>query len=254
MQLTPVVHLAGSGALGLGLTDPYDCNAYLVDCGDTCALIDTGAGYQIDALVTEIHRSGFSPGQVAALLLTHEHADHSGGAATLQELTGAPVFATPLTAQRVMSADEINGSLDDARRSGSFPKNYEFRAVPVDNLITPGEPITIGTRAFSAIPTPGHCAGHCSFVLNADGLAHLFSGDALLPGGQIVLQAIADCSVAESVASIHSLEPLHTDLLLAGHLAPVLSRGHHHVALALERIRSGHLPHQLRLPGQLLSE
>ena len=80
MQLTTDIHLVGSGMLGLSLTDEYDCNVYLLDGGTECALVDIGAGHRLQPLLDEIDRDGPDPGRIARILLTHKHADHSGGA------------------------------------------------------------------------------------------------------------------------------------------------------------------------------
>jgi glyoxylase-like metal-dependent hydrolase (beta-lactamase superfamily II) len=248
MQLTPTVHLVGSGLLGLNLSDDYDCNAYLVDCGSEWILVDSGAGYRTQSLLEEINQSGGPVSQITRILLTHEHADHSGGVSTLRELTGATVYATAATAAAVEDVERFIRYLDGARRSGSYPVDYLFQGFEVDEILTPGESLQVGDTHVDVIATPGHCEGHCSFVIKRDQRVHLFAGDALLPGGQIVLQAIDDCSVSDSVMSIEALEPTKPDLLLAGHLAPVLRDGHRHIEFALSRVRRGLLPHQLVLP------
>ena len=248
MQLTPTVHLVGSGLLGLNISDEYDCNAYLVDCGSECVLVDTGAGYRLERLLEEINRSGCTPKQITRILLTHEHADHCGGVAALRELTGAMVYASAAAATAVEDAERFNRTLDGARRSGSYPGDYVFSGFEVDHLLSPGEPLLVGDTRIEVIATPGHCQGHCSLLIERDQHVHLFSGDALLPGGQIVLQAIDDCSVSDSVMSIEALERTKPDLLLAGHLAPVLRDGHRHIEFALARVRRGLLPEQLVIP------
>jgi len=242
------VHLVSSGLLGLNISDEYDCNAYLVDCGGEWVLVDTGAGYRLERLLEEIDRSGCTPTQITRILLTHEHADHCGGVAALRELTGALVYASAATAAAVKDTERFNRTLDGARRSGSYPDDYAFTGFEVDHRFSPGEPLVVGDTRIEVIATPGHCHGHCSLVIERDEHVHLFSGDALLPGGQIVLQAIDECSVSDSVTSIAALEPTKPDLLLAGHLAPVLRDGHRHIEFAMTRVRRGLLPEQLVIP------
>src|SRR6516164_10716070 len=55
----------------------YGRNAIVVDPGDAMPVLDA---LQRDNL------------QLAAILVTHHHADHTGGVAALHEATGAPVF------------------------------------------------------------------------------------------------------------------------------------------------------------------
>ncbi|RME34987.1 MAG: MBL fold metallo-hydrolase, partial [Gammaproteobacteria bacterium] len=58
----------GSGSRG---------NATLLQSGGTLLLIDCGFGLREAG--RRLARLGVSPGEVSALLLTHEHGDHAGG-------------------------------------------------------------------------------------------------------------------------------------------------------------------------------
>ncbi len=93
--------------------------------------------------------------QLDTILITHHHADHTGGVAALREATGARVIGPahepmPEPLQRV-SADEH-----------------------VDAL---------GLR-FEVIEVPGHTAGHIAFyAAQAEGSPLLFCGDTLFSGG-----------------------------------------------------------------------
>ncbi len=58
-------------------------NAYLINTGSRLILIDTGAGELLGAtsglLTSNLHAAGYRPDQIDTILLTHIHADHSGG-------------------------------------------------------------------------------------------------------------------------------------------------------------------------------
>jgi glyoxylase-like metal-dependent hydrolase (beta-lactamase superfamily II) len=245
MRLTSEIHLVGSGRNGLGLTDAFDCNVYLVDGGSEWALIDTGSGVELQPLLDQIESSGVELTDIGHILLTHKHADHSAGAAELQERTGARVYATAGTAAAVTDADTFNAGLERARRAGIYPSDFVFRAVQVTDVVTEGQTIAVGELTVRVVDTPGHCAHHCSFVLDSSAGANAFTGDALFPGGTILLQPILDCSIPETVATIEKLAALDLDALLAGHGAPVLSDGRRHGQIALDRIREGKIPLQL---------
>ena len=62
---------------------PTSINAYLIDTGTQRRLVDTGAGSLFGAsgghLLTSLRAAGYEPAQIDAVLLTHIHADHSGG-------------------------------------------------------------------------------------------------------------------------------------------------------------------------------
>lgn len=86
MKLLPSIYLVGSGSTGIYLTNYLDCNVYLVDCKTEYVLIDSGAGYDIKPLLSEINRIVRSDKPLSSILLTHHHGDHAGGAALLKEL------------------------------------------------------------------------------------------------------------------------------------------------------------------------
>jgi glyoxylase-like metal-dependent hydrolase (beta-lactamase superfamily II) len=245
VQLTPEIHLVGSGRNGLGLTDAFDCNVYLVDGGSDLALVDAGASVRLKPLLDEIGRSGFGLDRIGHILLTHKHADHSAGAAELRRLTGARVYATAGTAAAVGDGDAFNAGLDRARRAGTYPADYVFQAVDVEEIVGQDDAIAVGALELRVIETPGHCAHHCSFVMSSSVGTCVFTGDALFPGGTILLQPILDCSIPETVATIEKLATLEFDALMGGHGAPILSDGHRHAQIALDRIRDGKLPLQL---------
>jgi glyoxylase-like metal-dependent hydrolase (beta-lactamase superfamily II) len=91
-----------------------------------------------------------------------------------------------------------------------------------------------------AVATPGHAAGHLSFLLE-EGVGTgrrraTFSGDALFPGGLILLQDTWDCDVRAALRSVERLAARDPGRLLAGHLAPVLDGVREQLDLALARI------------------
>ena len=61
----------GSGSEGNGL---------LVQVDGTCVLAD--CGFKLPDAVARLARCGIEPARIAALLITHEHDDHIGGAAS----------------------------------------------------------------------------------------------------------------------------------------------------------------------------
>jgi glyoxylase-like metal-dependent hydrolase (beta-lactamase superfamily II) len=95
--------------------------------------------------------------KLTAIVITHAHADHFGGAATLRARTGARVYAPPLEAAIVE-----NPLLEPLYLySGAMPPaelRHKFTladACEVDELLRPGNQ-TAGGIPFEAIPAPGH--------------------------------------------------------------------------------------------------
>ena len=93
--------------------------------------------------------------QLATILVTHHHHDHTGGVDALREATGAAVFGP-------------------AREN--IPE-------PLTRL-TDGDKLTTLGLQFDVIDVPGHTAGHIAyFCADIDGAPVLFCGDTLFSGG-----------------------------------------------------------------------
>lgn len=67
-------------------------NAIYVGCGDTHILVD--AGISGTRVTKELEKIGLHPSQLAAILVTHEHTDHTQGVGILSRKYHLPVFAT----------------------------------------------------------------------------------------------------------------------------------------------------------------
>jgi phosphoribosyl 1,2-cyclic phosphodiesterase len=73
----------GSGSEGNGL---------VVEVGSTRVLVD--CGFAVKETVARLARLGLEPGDVAAVLVTHEHNDHFGGVAAFAARYAIPVWLT----------------------------------------------------------------------------------------------------------------------------------------------------------------
>ena len=155
MRLTERIWLVGSGLQGSGLTNDFDCHVYLVDCGSSAVLIDSGAGIEPERIEAEITAAGFALDRISHLLLTHGHADHSGGVAHFQQRTGCAVVASPEVAGFMERRDTAAISLDLAKEAGIYPADYQWRTCPVAVTLADGQAIQVGDSVFTALATPG---------------------------------------------------------------------------------------------------
>ena len=234
MKIDDDLHLIMSGGLGLDLTDPLDCNVYLVRAGDAWLMFDAGAGRSTAAVMARLSHEGIDPARIRTLFLTHGHADHSAGAAPVKEALGMEVIAGRATAAMVASGDEAAISLTAARAAGGYPADFVYRACPIDRVIGDGEQLDFGTTQVTPIATPGHSHDHISYLVETRGRRQLISGDALFHGGRVGIQDIYDCSVPEICNSIRRLAALEFDVLLPGHHGFSLHGGHRHAELAMQ--------------------
>ncbi len=245
MQLTETVHLVGSGQNGFSLTHPLDCHVYLLDGGSELALIDTGVGRDVPAIVDQIQAAGFAPGDIAKIFITHLHLDHAGGAAELQRLSGAEIVASQDVAGWLESGDEEAASLVAARQTGMYPVENRLRPVDSATGASDGDVIHVGALSVKVVKADGHSQGHLAFLVDDGAGNALFSGDALFFGGRILLQNIWDCSLEESIATVERFAELEFTQFFPGHVSISLQDGKRHVDAAMAHVT------QLLPPPQL---
>jgi len=143
---------------------------------------------------------------VDAILLTHAHSDHAGGASAAATAFGAPVMAAPDTLGRTGLAGLVLRDGDTVPVGG--PDGDESGA----------DESAGGEISLQVIETPGHSADHISLLLLPD--RWLFTGDLVLgEGSSAVLHP--DGTMSEYLASIRKLEALRPARLLPGHGPPV---------------------------------
>jgi len=168
-------------------------------------LIDSGTEADADLVAQNIRDLGFRPTDVKYLLHSHEHFDHVGGMARLQQLTGAQLLASPAAAAVLRSGV---ASKDDPQSGMSKP----FPAARVDRLIQDGEMVRIGDTILTAIATPGHTpgalswrwgscdGGRCRQIVYADSLTPVSRDDYRFSAHPAYLQAYR-ASIAKIAAT-----------------------------------------------------
>jgi hydroxyacylglutathione hydrolase len=245
VRLTEHVHLVGSGAAGFDLTDPLDCHVYLVEGSRAGALVDAGAGRDVDAILRNVDAVG--AGLPEYLLLTHGHADHAGGAGELaRRIPGLRVFAGSPADAWIAAGDERMISLERARAGGTYPADYLFQPCPQVAPIADGAAIDLGGVRLRALATPGHADGHTCYLLETPDRRALFSWDCVFTGGRVSLQNLHDCRVPEYARSLSRLAELDAerpvDALFPGHHEVSLARAGRHLTAARDLCARGLLP------------
>lgn len=91
------VHSLASGSSG---------NSILVRDGDTAVLIDAGIG--ITRLVPALLQAQQNPADLSAILITHEHTDHTAGAFRMAKRYKLPIVANAPTLERIEGANSVH--------------------------------------------------------------------------------------------------------------------------------------------------
>ncbi|QDP19273.1 subclass B3 metallo-beta-lactamase [Sphingomonas xanthus] len=141
-------------------------NSYLVGtCGIAAILItgeeghiliDSGTEAGAELVANNIRSLGFQLSDIKFLLHSHEHIDHVGGIARLQQLTGAQLVASS-EAAKVFATGAPQPNDPQAGLHKPFP------AARVDRTVEGGEIVRLGPLQLTAIATPGHTAGALSW-------------------------------------------------------------------------------------------
>lgn len=239
MRLTNDVLLVGGGSItGFGLSSDLDAHVYLLDGGSEYALVDCGMGTPLgmERVLAHIEAAGIDARQIDRLLLTHYHTDHAGGAAVFRERLGLRVSIAADVRIALEGPDHELTQFFAARDAGFFPADYDYPGCTVDDALSDGDTRTVGRLTIRFVATPGHCAGHGSYLVTGGDRPYLFAGDALFARGRVFLQATPDCDLSASVRSIRLLEGLEFSALLPGHGSIVLDGAAEHVHVATATI------------------
>ena len=157
---------------------------------DGVTLIDSGYVGQRDLLIDSLDAIGRRPEEVEAVLITHGHADHLGGAAWLAEQFGIPVHAHADEVANVSRADMLQVGPAAVLRNAWRPGVIRWAAAIAPLLdrrpdlgvpsVTP-LPERGGRAAVPGHPRAllidGHTSGHTAYDFEDEGV--LVIGDAL---------------------------------------------------------------------------
>lgn len=226
-----------------------DVNWVLLRAGRDVTLIDSGYPGYLPQVQESIRAVGSRPADVVAVLITHAHVDHAGGAHHFATTHGTPIYtdpievrhahrdyleqATPLDVVKNLGRPGMLPWLGRVLRVGVVKKV----ALPSAQPFPDGNPLDLPGRPVP-VPTHGHTSGHTAYYLpSAQAVA---TGDELVTGHALLRQdgpAILPefFSHGDQRAAVRRLEDLDADLILPGHGAALRQPIRDAVAEALAR-------------------
>jgi hydroxyacylglutathione hydrolase len=237
-------NLAIVGSLQFGLSGPWDCHVYALRGPGGIVLIDAGSGTATEQILQNTS-TDLSEDKVVALLITHCHFDHCGGAASLRLKTGCSVRAPKVSRMTLEEGDEQAVGLRLARDQGLYPPDTFFQSCPVDAAVSDGEHFTAAGLDFTAIQVRGHsCDMHC-YLVHVENRTWLFAGDAVFYGGVLGVINAEGSGMGGYRADLPKLAGLDVQGLFPGHGLFTLKDGQRHLDCAIQQSRKGFLGHQI---------
>ncbi len=143
------------------------CNCSVFGDEETREAMVVDPGDEISRILAVIERHGL---KVKAIVITHAHIDHIGGAQKLKQATGAPVYMNTNDRELQQMMDMQAGWLGVRTPD----------AVEIDAAAKDGQKLVVGTTEFQVMHTPGHTQG--SICLYAPAERKLVAGDTLFQG------------------------------------------------------------------------
>jgi glyoxylase-like metal-dependent hydrolase (beta-lactamase superfamily II) len=159
-------------------------NTFLLDSGDSCALIDTGFPGSGPTILEAVREIGKKPSDIRHILLTHAHVDHIGSYATLKRTTNASGYVHPVDAAIVEAG---SGFRPMSPSPGLVPGlMFQMFTRPAESVeparaeyhVNDGDRLPIA-GGLKAIHIPGHCLGQLAFLWPYHG-GVLFAADACM--------------------------------------------------------------------------
>lgn len=150
-----------------------NCYVIAADSGGPCVVIDAPA--DLEGIAGLLGAHDLYP---EALLVTHAHIDHAGGAAAVVDEFKIKAYLHPdddwLAADPLAQLRSLFGGLIPEWLDGSFdpPAAWE--------TLDDGALLNLAGMDIEVLHTPGHTPGHCCFHVTSEGI--LFSGDQLFAG------------------------------------------------------------------------
>ena len=167
---------------------PLAVNCYLIQTKRHNVVVDTGLGNKLSArwrdiyavkrdgvLVDELAKAGVAPEDVDAVILTHLHFDHAGGATTADD-EGVLRITFPRATYLVQRRDYVDAAHPNERTRGGFqPEDFlplreagRLRLLEGDHYIS---------KNVSVIVTGGHTTAHQIVRIASRRRAAYFPGD-----------------------------------------------------------------------------
>ncbi|MFB6071412.1 MAG: MBL fold metallo-hydrolase [Halobacterium sp.] len=215
----------GVSYVDTGMYDTAEYGSVYVIDADRPAVVDTGIGTNYERVLAALEERGIEPGDLAAILVTHVHLDHAGGAGFLAEACpNADVYVHEAGARHLVDPGRL---VEGTKRAVGDQWRYytEPEPVPGDRVVelTDGDAVDLGSRELTAHHAPGH-APH-QVVFEDHSCDAVFTADAAgiwIPSQGRIRETSPppNFHLEQCVDDVEMIRRLDPDVLLYAHFGP----------------------------------
>ena len=199
-------------------------NTHLLAQGDGLVLVDSGLERNAASLEADIRDAGFEPKQIRAIVLTHGHGDHAGGARHFKEKFGVTIVAGAGD-QDMLAAGKMDPLCPTdmvARSRLDEDQNQTYRPIVADVWIDkPKSLAELSTVEGTIVPMAGHTPGSLVVITpQAAFVGDLFRGSIIDTSAERHFYMCNEVDNDRDIRSLLGMAPAITTFL-PGHFGPV---------------------------------
>ncbi len=197
-------------------------NAHVITDGSQMVMVDSGLEENGAALAEDLRRAGLEPSKLSAIVVTHGHADHAGGASYFKRTFSTRIVAGTGDVSMLASGknDAVCPTGALARSRAESDQRATYTPLQADVLVD--SELMLDEIPVRVVAVPGHTQGSL-VVLVGDAVlvGDLFRGAIVGSSAEVHFYM---CDLADNVSDIRQLLKAtapQTKTFFTGHFGPV---------------------------------
>ena len=208
-----------------GMYDTAEYGSVYVIDADRPAIVDTGIGTHYERVLDALDEAGVAQEELAAILITHVHLDHAGGAGFIADACpNADVYVHEIGARHLADPSRLvegtKAAVGDQWQYYTDPK-----PVPGERIVelVDGDVVDLGSRELTVHHAPGHAPHQVVYEDDHDGA--VFTADAAgiwIPSKQRIRETSPppNFDLEQCITDVELIRRLDPEVLLFPHFGP----------------------------------